>query len=175
MLSPPAMKLVHNHLLINPADVVLGREQDGYQDLRQRIRSAIFWSLVHEPATYSSSYVFTDFQTNNHLGEKVMKEYAKCAKDRDTVYIPIVLTCDLDTNLTRCEAPDRAHSGKLVDKQLLRKFRNHTELYSFHHDYATLELDVSTLSAADAAKQILRHVLNLAPELSVHVISPVPL
>ncbi|EQL01603.1 hypothetical protein G6O67_006620 [Ophiocordyceps sinensis] len=35
-------RLVHNHLLINPADAVLRRTEPGYQDLRRGIRGAVF-------------------------------------------------------------------------------------------------------------------------------------
>lgn len=41
-VTPVNLKLIHNHLLINPADAVLHRNQPGYQALRQAIRGAIF-------------------------------------------------------------------------------------------------------------------------------------
>lgn len=45
---------VHNHLLVNPADAVLKRDQPGYQDLRKAIRGVVFTALAESPSTRDS-------------------------------------------------------------------------------------------------------------------------
>lgn len=159
------MKVVHNHLLINPADAVLHREQAGYQELRRQIRLAIFNSLIYEPATHSTAYIFTDFQTSNELGEIVCQEYIDCAKRRRCNFIPIMLLCDEETNLGRLVEDGRANHGKLIDVELVKKFRK-ADLYEFDNHPALLRLDVSVLSADEAARRIMDHVLKISLELA---------
>ncbi|KAM6480854.1 hypothetical protein HDV62DRAFT_365804 [Trichoderma sp. SZMC 28011] len=166
--QPSSLKVVHNHLLINPADAVLHREQAGYQHLRQQIRLAIFHSLIHAPATHSAAYIFTDFQTSNELGAAVCQEYVECAKTRGCDFIPIMLSCDEETNLTRLVEDGRAGHGKLVDVDLVKRFRA-SQLYEFDDHPALLRLDVSELSADDAARRITDHLLKMSPELARYV------
>ncbi|KAL6889189.1 hypothetical protein GGI43DRAFT_226997 [Trichoderma evansii] len=162
---PSTMKVVHNHLLINPADAVLHREQAGYQDLRRQIRLAIFNSLIYEPATHSTAYIFTDFQTSNELGEIVCEEYIDCAKRRRCNFIPIMLLCDEETNLGRLVEDGRVNHGKLIDAELVKMFRK-VDLYSFNNHPSSLRLDVSDLSADGAARRIMDHVLKISLELA---------
>ncbi|KAH0440014.1 hypothetical protein CcaCcLH18_02731 [Colletotrichum camelliae] len=158
------IKLVHNHLLINPAEAVLTRDQPGYQDLRRRIRSAIFESLVHEPSTYSTLYVFTDAQTANEAGTAVCQEYKDCADRRGCEFIPITLDCDEQTNLGRLIDSGRQAQGKLIDTELLKMFRAGEGLYDFDGHLHRLRIDVSHFSAQVAASKILAHVASVCPD-----------
>lgn len=160
------LRLVHNHLLINVADAVLNRGQPGYQDLRRRIRAAVFDSLVDEPATHSSAYVFTDAQTATELGTTVCHEYENCADRRGCDFIPITLVCDEETNSKRLVVGGRRAQGKLVDVELLREFRAGEELYSFKHHSQRFQLDVSRLSPEDAAAEIVAHLRRVCPDLA---------
>lgn len=163
--QPSTLKLVHNHLLINPADAVLHRTQPGYQNLRQNIRSAIFDTLISEAATYSTAYLFTDFQTSNSLGIGVCEEYRACAQKRGCDFIPIILICDEEVNLERLVAKERAGHGKLVHVEVASKFREGAELYDFKNYPAIYKLDVSRLSVEEAAAKILKHLVKCSPEL----------
>ncbi|KAK2732882.1 hypothetical protein CKAH01_19029 [Colletotrichum kahawae] len=158
------IKLVHDHLLINPAEAVLSRDQPGYQDLRRRIRSAIFESLVHEPSTYSTFYVFTDAQTANEAGTAVCQEYKDCADRRGCEFIPITLDCDEQTNLGRLIDSGRQAQGKLIDTELLKMFRAGEGLYDFDGHLHRLRIDVSHFSPQVAASKILAHVASVCPD-----------
>ncbi|EEU35866.1 uncharacterized protein NECHADRAFT_29433, partial [Fusarium vanettenii 77-13-4] len=96
-----SVKLIHNHLLINPADAVLDRDQEGYQKLRRKIRRAIFKPLIKNEETYHCAYIFTDFQTDNDLGINTSLEYMHCAEERHCQFIPITLVCEESVNLKR--------------------------------------------------------------------------
>ncbi|KAE8356984.1 hypothetical protein BDV28DRAFT_126014 [Aspergillus coremiiformis] len=165
--SPPSanVKLVHNHLLINPADAVLHRTQPGYQSLRRALRAATFTSLATEPATYNTTYLFTDFQTTNEQGTSVCLEYAQAAKDRGCVLIPIVLSCDEDANLKRIMHSDREMHAKLMDVELLRTFRKGAPVFRFSDRKEFLEIDVTCLEPEEVARMIWEHVLVVCPEL----------
>lgn len=165
LLSSVPAKLVHNHLLINPADAILHRTQPGYQTLRRAIRSAIFSSLINEHATYTSAYIFTDFQSIDDVGSAVCAEFKTMAEARGGQFIPVVLACDEEENLRRLVEEDRKIHLKLVDSELVRKFRSGTEVHRFVEHENALELDVSHMTAADAAQSILQHVLKICPEL----------
>lgn len=165
LLSPIPAKLVHNHLLINPADAILHRTQPGYQTLRRAIRSAIFSSLINERATYTSAYIFTDFQTTDEVGSAVCAEFKNMSEARGGKFIPVVLACDEDENLRRLVAEDRKIHLKLVDSELVRKFRSGAGVHRFVGYENALELDVSHMSAEDAAQSLFQHILKICPEL----------
>lgn len=171
LLRPPHAKLVHNHLLINPVDAILDRTQPGYQTLRRSVRAAIFHALAHEESTHATAYIFTDFQSSNELGAAVCQEYAACAAERGSDFVPILLHCDVETNLQRLVADDRAQHKKLVDVELARNFRNDAELYRFVGHPAAFELDVTSLFPSEAAGRILEHVTSHCTELR-HLTTP---
>lgn len=158
LLSPLNGKLVHNHLLINPADAVLSRSQPGYQALRHAVRAAIISALIHEPATYDSVYVFTDFQSLNELGKSVCEEYAAATTARGCVFIPVVVTCALDENMERLVSHERAEHKKLTNVDLARKFREEEDVYRFEDQPASLEIDVTELEPEEAANRIFEHI-----------------
>lgn len=160
------LKLIHNHLLINPADAVLHRTQPGYQSLRRAVRAAIFTSLATEPATFNTTYLFTDFQTTNEQGASVCAEYAQAAKDRGCLLIPIILTCDEDENIKRMTQSEREKHAKLMDVELLRTFRKGAPIFEFSDRNEFLEIDVTRLEPEEVGRTIWEHVLRFYPDLS---------
>ncbi|KAJ5382779.1 hypothetical protein N7517_000690 [Penicillium concentricum] len=159
------IKLVHNHLLINPADAVLHRTQPGYQSLRHALRAAIFTSLATEPATFNTTYLFTDFQTTNEQGVSVCAEYAQAAKDRGCLLIPIVLNCDEDENIKRMTQSEREKHAKLMDVELLKTFRRGS-VFEFSDRKEFLKINVTHLEPEEVARIIWEHVLLLYPSMS---------
>ncbi|EFQ28222.1 hypothetical protein CGRA01v4_11830 [Colletotrichum graminicola] len=159
-------RLVHNHLLINPADAVLHRSEAGYQDLRRAIRGAIFASLAHSPASHRFAYVFTDFQSTDSIGSAVCAEYLAAARARGAALVSVVVHCDEATNLARLQAGDREAHHKIIDPDLLLMFRRGTQIHRFDEPgVMSLDIDVANLSAVEAAKGILEHLLRVCPEL----------
>ncbi|KAJ0295239.1 hypothetical protein Brms1b_013794 [Colletotrichum noveboracense] len=159
-------RLVHNHLLINPADAVLHRSEAGYQDLRRALRGAVFTSLVESPASHRFVYIFTDFQSNDAVGSAVCAEYLAAARARGAALVSVVVRCDEATNLARLQGLDREAHHKIVDPELLLMFRRGTEIHHFDEPgCASLDMDVADLSPAEAARRILEHVLRICPEL----------
>ena len=154
-------KLVHNHLLIDPAGAVLDRTQTGYQQLRKAIREAVFSSLVNEETTYDTIYVFTDWQSGDDVGSGVCKEFLTMANARGSQFIPILITCDERENVRRIQGTERAVSStKVTDSELLLQWRREVDpppVYQFSDNEARLELDVTDLSAEQAAEAIWKH------------------
>lgn len=161
--SGVAAKVVHNHLLINPVDAVLHRTQPGYQELRKSLRQTIFQSIAKEPATYSTVYIFTDFQSGDSVGSAVCQEFRDVANARGAALIPVILSCEESENVRRLGAGDRPALQKLTDTELLLHFRRRQDAPSVHlfeKEHARLELDVTHLSAQEAADQICSHILK---------------
>ena len=161
-------KLVHNHLLIDPAGAVLDRTQTGYQQLRKAIREAVFSSLVNEETTYDTIYVFTDWQSGDDVGSSVCKEFLTMANARVSQFIPILITCDERENVRRIQGTERAVSStKVTDSELLLQWRREVDpppVYQFSDNEARLELDVTDLSAEHAAEAIWKHASQYVPE-----------
>ncbi|KAF2642956.1 hypothetical protein P280DRAFT_467068 [Massarina eburnea CBS 473.64] len=156
-------KLVHNHLLINPADAVLHRTQPGYQILRKALRDAVFSTVKSEPATFTTAYLFTDWQSGDDIGIEVCKDFQFTAHERGCDFIPIVITCDQEENIVRLCSSDRGVWHKITDAELLVQFREQSHpppVYRFENVETRLELDVTNLSAQQAAGCILKHVLK---------------
>jgi len=165
--SQTRAKLVHNHLLIDPAGAVLDRTQPGYQQLRKAIREAVFTSLVNEKSTYETIYVFTDWQSGDDVGSGVCEDFQTMAKARGSLFIPILITCDEKENVRRIQGAGRAVlSTKVTDPGILLQWRqevNPPPVYQFRDHKARLEVDVTSLSAEQAAEVILKHASQYVP------------
>lgn len=164
--STNQVKLVHNHLLINPADAVLHRTQPGYQALRKALRDAVFSTLSREPATFATVYLFTDWQSGDAAGSAVCREYQAMARERGSGFVPVLVSCGEAENITRLGSGEREGWGKITDKELLVRFRGRVDappVYLFEGVEERLEVDVTGLSAGEAARVVVGHVLRWFP------------
>lgn len=161
-------KLVHNHLLIDPAGAVMDRTQPGYQQLRRAIRDAVFTSLTNETSTYETIYVFTDWQSGDEVGSGVCEEFQTMARARGSLFIPILVSCEEQENVRRIQDAGRATSSKITDSELLLQWRhelNPPPVYQFRDNGARLDLDVTGLSVEEAADAIWKHASQYVPEM----------
>ncbi len=159
-------KLVHNHLLIDPADAILHRTQPGYQQLRHAIRACIFNALETESATFENVYIFTDFQSSDPVGSGVCAEYVAMTKTRGCRLVSIVLNCEEEENLRRLTSNNRHRTGKLIDGELVKRFRRDgAPVHRFKHDNISLELDIASCTAREVAEQIMLHCVRECPGL----------
>jgi hypothetical protein len=165
LLKPFNGKLVHNHLLIDPAGAVLPRSSNDYQPLRRAIRATVFDTLAKSPDTFDSVFVFTDFQSNDDIGHSVIAEYCSMAMRRSCALVPIILTCSKEENLRRLGTTERSMHGKLTDLELVSYIRDNDEVYRFPDGPLQMELDVTNLDADAAARLIYKHFLDVCVEL----------
>ncbi|KAI8721627.1 hypothetical protein NCS52_00304600 [Fusarium sp. LHS14.1] len=166
LLAPYNGKLVHNHLLIDPAGAVLPRSSSDYQPLRRAIRDAIFNTLAVSRDTFDSVFVFTDFQSDDDVGRAVMAEYRAMAARRGCTFVPVTLTCGKEENLRRLTSSERALRGKLTDAELVSHIRDNAVVHQSLKDPFQVELDLTELDADAAARMILEHVLKVCVKLS---------
>lgn len=166
LLKPFDGKLVHNHLMIDPAGAVLPRSSSDYQPLRRAIRAAVFDTLAKSPDTFGSVFVFTDFQSNDDIGRSVVAEYRSTAIRRNCTLVPVVLTCSKEENLRRLGTTERSIHGKLTDSELVSYIRDTVEVHRLPDNPLEMELDVTIMDADAAARLIYTHVLNVCVELN---------
>ncbi|KAK1635158.1 hypothetical protein BDP81DRAFT_351658 [Colletotrichum phormii] len=166
----PGARLIHNHLLINPADAVLHRTEPGYQDLRKAIRGTVFAALAEHPSTRDSVYIFTDFQSSDAVGSATCAEYLEAARARGCLLVSVVLTCDEGVNLERLVSAERRAHCKIVDPELLRSFRAESTIHRFEasDSVVALDVDVSRKTPEQAAEEILDHVLRMQKQTPTH-------
>lgn len=154
-------RLVHNHLLIDPAGAVLPRSSNDYQPLRHAIRAAVFETLIRSPDTFDSLYIFTDFQTSDELGGSVVAEYESAAMLRNCIFIPIIPSCAKKQNLDRLTSQDCALHGKLTDRDLMSSIRDDDEAYRFANHPFQMELETTSLEPVVASDLIYNHIVEI--------------
>lgn len=166
LLKPFNGKLVHNHLLIDPADAVLPRSSSDYQPLRGAIRAVVLDMLAESLDTFGSVFVFTDFQTNDDIGHSVLAEYRSMAMRRNCSLVTVILTCSKKENLRRLGTTERSIHGKLTDSKLVSYIRDNEEVHQLPDNRLEMELDVTTLDADAAARLIYAHILDVCVEFN---------
>ncbi|KAF4505962.1 hypothetical protein G6O67_006094 [Ophiocordyceps sinensis] len=166
LLAPYNGKLVHNHLLIDPAGAVLPRSSADYQPLRRAIRAAVFDALATSRDTFDSVFVFTDFQSDDDVGRAVMAEYRAMAARRGCTFVPVTVTCGKEENLRRLASSERSLHGKLTDAELVAHICDNAVIHQSPGDPFQMELDLTELDAHVAARMVYEHVLDVCAELS---------
>lgn len=161
-LSALDAKLVHNHLLIDPAGAILPRSSKDYQSLRHAIRAAVFTTLIRSPDTFDSLYIFTDFQSSDQLGSSVVSEYESAAKLRSCAFIPVILSCTKKENLSRLTSQERELHGKLTDHAVMSRIRDHDEVHRFENHPFQLDLEITNVEPDVAADLIYNHIMKIA-------------
>ncbi|KAM0495614.1 hypothetical protein ACHAP8_007880 [Fusarium lateritium] len=166
LLQPFQGKLVHNHLLIDPAGAILPRTSTDYQPLWYAIRAVIFDALSVSQDTFNSAFVFTDFQSDDSIGRGVMAEYCAMAARRGCTFVPVTVTCTKEENLRRLVSSERALHGKLTDVDLVARIRDNSVVYQWPGNSNHLELDLTGLDADTSAGIIFRHLMMVCKDLS---------
>jgi len=119
-------------------------------------RGEMFESVM--TSAKESTYIFTDQQSSDEIGSATAREYADAARKRNSVFFSIILHCEFEENLRRLQAADRcgATNTKLTDTDIFRSIRKAESIYHFGRD--ELSLDISNMSATQAARQIYEFV-----------------
>lgn len=152
-------KLIDNHLINNPIFSVI--ELDGKSTIHEeiwaqvrKIKETVFDTILnYSPANLN--FVFT-----NEIIEGVKADFigyskvASLAEKRNSLFIPIRLICESQELARRVSTPGRWERFKSTDQnRAINNAANH-EVYKPNHSN-TFTLDVTTLSANEAAKIII--------------------
>lgn len=144
-------RLVDKHTLINPAEMLFTRRDPLYRSLRAEVRRAVFEHIVR--ADPKASFIFTDALSGDAFDSRSFSDFAELARQRNARLFAVVLDCTAEENERRLVSEERAERAKLTDPDVLRRLRAGHDLLRGKADHR-VELDVTTLSATDAADRL---------------------
>lgn len=105
------------------------------------------------------TWIFTDQQYAGAEGSSIARSYQRAAAARGSVFISIVLDCELAENMRRAQYTERLSDGKnskLADPDVLQQIRAEEQIHRFGLK-DELVLDVSNLHPSVAAERIFYH------------------
>ena len=155
------VKVVQNHLLIDPIEAICSRDDPAYQQLRRELRQVILRAVPSFPDTM---FIFTDFQSDNTLGRSVCAEYREAARFRSSAFIPITLTCAVEENVRRAVSAERSvvSTNKLTDENLVADICKRCTPYTPDVP-EKLVIDTTSMEPDNVAARIAAHINGLLP------------
>lgn len=142
-------RLLDNHVLLNPAEALFKRDDPLHPSLRREVRRIVFAHAVQ--LDLATSIVATDALSTDADDIEIFEDIAALAEARRARLIPVVIDLTIDENVRRLSTPNRSEHRKLTRPEVLRQLRND---YALFYAPGAIELNVSTLSAAEAASLI---------------------
>jgi broad-specificity NMP kinase len=152
----PGSKVYRNQLLIDP---LVGRPSPNYHIVRASLRHLILHTIAGSEDAIAKTWIFTDSRCINSIGRVAARDYQDAAAQCGVPFITIALSCNLEENLKRV-ANRGLHSEsntKLTDLETVRSLREEEVMFRFGGPNE-LVLDTTTISPAEAAQKILKHI-----------------
>ncbi|EWC45850.1 hypothetical protein DRE_04857 [Drechslerella stenobrocha 248] len=165
----PGSKVFDHHLLIDASRAAFGQSDPEYQILRKAFRTTLLDSIAAaSPEHLSTTWIFTECQSNSHIGTSISHEYLAGAQRRSSPFISIILTCSLEENLKRLSHPARKTTPrrKLTNREVLKAIRDEEVIHRFGDWIGVRELvvDVTKLEPEEAAVVIKNFLGKVALE-----------
>lgn len=159
--------IVDNHLINNPVFSVVG--VDGKKPLPvgvwQKIEGIrrIVLDTIAELAQPEVSFLFTnELYEGLPRDRRLYEDIATLAKNRQALFVPVILHCEPEELYRRVTSPERAVRFKLRNADRTRENIHTYKLLQVDHPNC-LELDVTNLSPIQAAQAIIAHIEKNAP------------
>jgi hypothetical protein len=141
-------KIADNQLVNNPIFALINPPFPEFVwDAIERIRNAVFWFISEEK---DNNYVLTNELYEDEYDHKIYHQVKELAAKRGSLFVPVKLNISYEENARRIVNPERADRYKS-----LKMSEHHTKPLISVDDPNLLELDVTNLSANEAANQIL--------------------
>ncbi|KAF6840687.1 hypothetical protein CPLU01_01058 [Colletotrichum plurivorum] len=154
----PRSRIFHNHLLIDPVTAIIDRDSPEYHEVRASVRQHLLSIIATSEATKGITWIFTDSRSSEPIGISGARDYKLAAEQRGADFIPVVLTCSLEENISRVISEARRSTAKLIDSRFVQQIRQQEVIHSFGGQELELELNVTRVSASEAALSIFQHV-----------------
>jgi hypothetical protein len=152
-IEKSGFSLCDNHLINNPIFSLLNL--DGQSpvpqfawDAIERIRDGVFDFLRHETLR---DYIITNVLYDIDYDHQIFKKVVQMALDRGSIFMPVKLLISEEENIKRIQNHDRRLRYKSIDVQEV--YSEHSLIPISHPNL--VELDVTSLSAKEAAERIL--------------------
>jgi hypothetical protein len=92
------------------------------------IREAVL-GTIEDLAPKSNSYVFTNVLMDDEDGASHYNRLRSLAQRRDSLFLSVMLTCEVDEQVRRIDTPDRIARLKGSDPEGYRWYTHHTKLF----------------------------------------------
>lgn len=155
--------LVDNALINRPVLELFrwdGVEQlpPGVWDHVAPIRAAVL-RAIEELAPRSNNYVFTNVIEDDADARDEYEVVRSLARRRGSLFLPVMLTCDIDIQVSRIDNPDRVALRKGSDPEGYRGYTLATALYQ-PPPAEVIHIDTSVTPPDENARTILTELLN---------------
>ncbi|MBL8581040.1 MAG: AAA family ATPase [Rhizobiaceae bacterium] len=144
-------RMVDEHLISAPADMLFSRRETLNRTLRIDIRKAVFSHILRAPR--AMSFVFTDSLADHPQDAATFENYRELAERRRARLVAVVVDCSEEENLRRLKLQARDERKKFTDPKRMRKLRDEHKLLRSER-VELVEIDVTRLSAEQAAEAI---------------------
>lgn len=157
-------RLVDNHLVNNPVFTVV--RVDGKTPFPREVWKKvgaigdIVLDAIETLSPPHFSFVFTNALMDDDPGDHdYFHRLAALAAKRNALFVPVRLGISVEENIRRIQSPDRDHRMKQTNIDAPEKYAARGVLQVAHPHL--LNLDVTALSAAQAADAVLQHTAML--------------
>jgi predicted kinase len=116
------------------------------------IREAVL-GTIEDLAPKSNSYVFTTVLEDGGDGASQYDALRSLARRRGSLFLSVMLTCDIDEQVRRIDAPDRIARLKGSDPEGYRRHRQHVQLFEPPPE-EVVHLDTTEVNARQNAEAI---------------------
>ena len=150
--------VIDNQLINHPILALFNRALDLPAEAFERagpIRNAVF-SALEEIAPRSLSYVFTNNLEDSPEDIAIYNRLRDIAASRESVFLPVMLTCAREAQLERVQAEERRRRLKVTDPEWLDGFMASVPLYS---PEGVLTLDTTEATPEETATAIVERLL----------------
>lgn len=159
----PNTKVYHNHLMIDPVAALVDRDDPEYHRIRSSFRRHILHVISTSESTRKLNWIFTDARCTSDIGSEAAQDFKLAAEQGGATFIPVALSCDLEENVRRTvtRAGVNPKTTKLTNPDLVCQVRQEEVMYQFG-GREELQLDITHLSASEAAQKVSQHLKSLS-------------
>ena len=156
-IAKAGYRIADNQLINNPIFELLG--YDGFATIPEaaweaigKIRTAVLEFIEGDS---ENNYVLTNELLEDEGDHKCYNQVKQTALKRNSLFVPVKLHISKEENARRIANPERALRYKSLSID-----ENHNKPLISVQDPNTMELEVSNLSAVEAAKQIIEFIAS---------------
>ena len=116
-------------------------------------------SISKSQSTKHITWICTDSQSSDLVGKLSSLDYLAAAQARESRFLSIILTCELEENIQRLVNPSRGGTinGKITDISLLKMIREKFDIGRFGGEDETV-IDTTGREAVEVAREIAHFV-----------------
>jgi hypothetical protein len=122
------------------------------------IREAVL-GTIEDLAPKSNSYVFTNVLKDDEDGVRQYDRVRSLARRRGSLFLSVMLDCDVDEQVRRIDTPDRAARLKGSDPEGYRRHRHNTKLFQPPPEEVA-HIDTTRIGPRENAERIYELLLN---------------